>query len=120
LTARRSGPKAKQLSKASTYELRWRVPDIPFEVEKRGLCKDAQDQDEREACHRAQFGQVVMSVEPQIKALCKAQENACKEENLEALGECASRKFYNAWALREGKMPMSQNGTLLDLATNAM
>lgn len=51
-------------------------------------------------CQRQQYGLVVMEVEPAIKALCKAQEQDPNETNLEALGQCATRRFNNAWDAR--------------------
>jgi hypothetical protein len=96
---RQAGPALKP------YQLRWRVPDIIPEIEKRGLCAGAKDDEAREACHKEQFGRVVMSVEPEIKALCKLQENDPQENDIDALAECAERKFKNAWALRDGALP---------------
>lgn len=88
-----------------------RVPDILPEIEKRGLCAQAKGDDELAACRAYQFGQVVMNVEPELKALCKAQENDPQEKNLEALGECAENKFRNAWASREGKLEILSTKT---------
>lgn len=51
-------------------------------------------------CQRQQYGLVVMEVEPAIRTLCKAQENDPNETNLEALGQCATRRFNNAWEAR--------------------
>jgi hypothetical protein len=101
-------PKAQPASdQPSTFQLHWTVPDIQPEIEKRGLCAQARSDDERQACEAYQFGQVVMSVEPELKALCKLQENDFQEKDPDALGACAETKFRNAWASRDGKVALS-------------
>jgi hypothetical protein len=96
--------KAEAPDQLKTVQLRWRVPDILPEIEKRGLCAQARGDDEKSACQAYQFGQVVMSVEPELRALCKLQENDPQEKHPDALGECAENKFRNAWAARDGQV----------------
>jgi hypothetical protein len=103
---------------SKSYQLRWRVPDIIPEIEKRGLCDKAKDDEKKEACQKEQFGLVIMSVEPDIRALCKLQENDFQETDMQALGECAERKFKNAWALRDGAVPAAQTENALDQGRN--
>jgi hypothetical protein len=104
-------PKTAAAGKLKSHQLQWRVPDILPEVRKRGLCAQAKNEDEKNACEAYQFGQVVMSVEPEIKALCKLQENDFQEKDPEALGLCAENKFRNAWAQRDGIVPEQTGGT---------
>jgi hypothetical protein len=92
-----------------TVPLRWDEAGIQSEIQKRHLCDQVKNDDELKACKDYQFGQVVMSVEPEIKALCKAQENDPQEKDLDALGECAEAKFRNALAT-DGKIRISVNG----------
>src|SRR5262249_25784372 len=60
-----------------------------------------------------QFGQIVMKVEPELRALCKLQENDFQERDVAALGECAERKFRNAWALRDGVVLADTRGNFV-------
>jgi hypothetical protein len=91
--------------KPKTFPLHWTERDIDDEIDKRGLCAKASTDDDRQACHSYQFGQVVMDVEPELKALCKMQENDFEEKDPEALGACAESKFRNALA-RDGQVPL--------------
>jgi hypothetical protein len=100
-------PAGKADDRAAFFQLRWTVPDIESEIEKRGLCKQAEGDDALAACQAYQFGQVVMAVEPELKAICKLQENDFEEKDLEALGACAENKFRNALASRDGKVPLA-------------
>jgi hypothetical protein len=90
-----------ELSHQRKFRLSWDIPAVEGEIEKRGLCAGASSEEGR-ACRAFQFGQVVMDVEPELKALCKLQENDFKEEDPAALGECAERKFINAIVRRDG------------------
>jgi hypothetical protein len=94
-------------SQNAFFQLRWTVPDIEAEIEKRGLCKQPADDDARTTCQAYQFGQVVMAVEPELKAICKLQENDFEERDPEALGACAENKFRNALASRDGRVPLA-------------
>jgi hypothetical protein len=104
-------PKIDTPAQIKTITLGWTVPDIEQEIEKRGLCVQATSDDERRACEDYQFGQVVMSVEPELKALCKLQENDPQEKDPEALGECAETKFRNAHAAHNAKISFPSSGT---------
>jgi hypothetical protein len=103
---------ATQSAQSRMFRLRWDIPAVEGEIEKRGLCASAGSEDEASACKAFQFGQVVMDVEPELRALCKLQENDFKEENLAALGECAERKFINALARRDGWVATGTTGLL--------
>ena len=102
-------PASKADDRAASFQLHWTVPDIESEIEKRGLCKQAQGDEALAACQAYQFGQVVMAVEPELKAICKLQENDFEEKDLEALGACAENKFRNALASRDGKVPLANS-----------
>jgi hypothetical protein len=93
-----------------TVLLQWDEAGILSEIQERHLCDQVKNDDELKACKDYQFGQVVMSVEPEIKALCKAQENDPQEKDLDALGECAEAKFRNGLAT-DGKIRIPVNGT---------
>ena len=51
-----------------------------------------------------------MWAEPELKALCKLQENDFQEKDPAELGECAERKFRNALANRQGWVPLTSKG----------
>jgi hypothetical protein len=104
---------AEQVAYLRPYQMRWRVPDIEAEVEKQGLCASANSDTERDACRSFQFGQIVMKVEPDLRALCKLQENDFQERDIAALGECAERKFRNAWARRDGVVLADTRGNVV-------
>jgi hypothetical protein len=104
---------AEQVAQLRPYQMSWRVPDIDAEIEKQGLCANANTDAERDACKSFQFGQIVMKVEPDLRALCKLQENDFQERDLAALGECADRKFRNAWARRDGVVLADTRGNLV-------
>ncbi|KAB2910374.1 MAG: hypothetical protein F9K29_25065 [Hyphomicrobiaceae bacterium] len=109
------GPgRVQKVENHKVYELRWRVPDIPFEIAKRGLCPQEKGSAEYDACVAYQFGQVVMDVEPDIKAICKLQENDFQEKDLAALGECAERKFHHAWSQRQGRFYRLDSGIVVE------
>jgi hypothetical protein len=74
----------------------WKVADIEQEVLDRGLCKDAGD--DKSQCVAQKFGLVVLDVEPEIRARCKAQEQDPQEQNIDALAACADRMLRNAWS----------------------
>lgn len=74
----------------------WTVADVEQEVLDRGLCADAGDDKSR--CLAQNFGIVVLDVEPEIKARCKAQEQDPQEQNITALAVCADRMLRNAWS----------------------
>lgn len=101
-----------QSGQSRMFRLRWDIPGIEDEIEKRQLCATAASEEEARTCKAYQFGQVVMDVEPELKALCKLQENDFKEEDPAALGECAERKFINALARRDGWVTTATNGLL--------
>jgi hypothetical protein len=104
---------AEQVAQLRAYKMRWRVPDIDAEIEKQGLCATAKSDTERDTCKSFQFGQIVMKVEPDLRALCKLQENDFQERDIAALGECADRKFRNAWARRDGWVLADTRGNVV-------
>ncbi len=66
--------------------------------------------DAEEACRRYEFGLAVMDAEPQIGALCRAQETGAAGQSSEALSECARRRFLNAWDARMSPRPKVSTG----------
>lgn len=105
-------PKLGKDGQLKSVKLQWGLADILPEIARRKLC-DGKSGDELKACQDYQYGQVVMSVEPDLKALCKQQENDFQEKDPEALGLCAENKFRNAWALRKGIVPVQTGGTTI-------
>lgn len=84
--------------------VQWTVTDVEQEVRDRGLCPEAEA--DRSACIAKNFGVVVLDVEPEIKARCKAQEQDPQEQKLDALATCADRMLRNAWS--QSKPPSNQ------------
>ena len=104
------------LDKGKAFKLRWDVPAV--EAEARKLCGHLQSDEERDACAGYEFGQVVMRVEPELKALCKLQEDDPQETDTAALGDCAERKFKSSLANRDGWVPLTAKGRALAVAEN--
>lgn len=63
-----------------------------------------------EACRRYEFGLAVMDAEPQIRAVCRAQETGGAGQVSEVLSECARRRFLNAWDARMSPRPRTSTG----------
>src|SRR5579885_1939374 len=94
-------PKIKVIDHINPYELRWKPEHMPYALSKMGICTDVTEKDALEACQKENYGEAVMWAEPEIGALCRAQEvNTPDDQYDDALRECARRKFDNAWALR--------------------
>jgi hypothetical protein len=108
-------PSTTQTGSTRSYPLRWRPQDIPDEIEARNLCDHARnDPSELQSCRAFQFGQVVMAVEPTLRAICSMQEAPQRQENLAALGACAERRFRNAWLVGNGSVSIATSGTIAD------
>jgi hypothetical protein len=81
--------------------LRWHPQHIKKEaIEQSHLCDDVPVGDAKEACRESKYGQAVMWAEPELAGQCRTA-NA-PDFNIDAVAECAKRKFLNAWATNEG------------------
>jgi hypothetical protein len=65
-------------------------------IDQSGLCNGVPDGTAKEACRENKYGQAVMWAEPEIAGLCRTE--TMPNQNLDAVAECARRKFENAWA----------------------
>lgn len=79
----------------SNTSVAWKVADVEQEVIDRGLCAEAGDK--KIQCVAENFGLVVLEVEPEIRARCRAQEQD-PELNIGAVAACADRMLRNAWS----------------------
>jgi hypothetical protein len=86
--------------------LRWHPYHIKKEaIERSHLCDDAPDGDAKESCREEKYGQAVMWAEPELAGQCRGM------GDIDAVAECAKRKFLNAWAKNDGivSAPVPQN-----------
>jgi hypothetical protein len=82
--------------------LRWRPDSIKKEaIDQSHLCDDVPEGDAKDACREDKFGQAVMWAEPELAGQCRTAEMP-NNRDIEAIAECAKRKFLNAWDKRKG------------------
>jgi hypothetical protein len=78
--------------------LRWHPYHIKKEaIDGSHLCDGVSDGDAKDACREEKYGQAVMWAEPEIAGQCRTAAYP-DNKNIEAIAECAKRKFLNAWA----------------------
>jgi hypothetical protein len=81
--------------------LRWRPQDIKKEaIDRSHLCDDVPGGDTKDVCREEKYGQAVMWAEPELAGQCRAAGGL--DHDLDAVAECAKRKFLNAWANGDG------------------
>ena len=76
--------------------LNWRKEDINVEGMKAAhLCQDVMNQEDLDSCHKANYGRVVMYVEPELAGQCRSAGGPTHD--IDKMAECAKNKFDNGW-----------------------
>jgi hypothetical protein len=84
--------------------LRWHPYHIKKEaIDQSNLCDGVPEGDAKDTCREEKYGQAVMWAEPEIAGQCRTA-NA-PNYDLDAVAECAKRKFLSAWANNDGVVP---------------
>jgi hypothetical protein len=79
--------------------LGWKPEHIKKEaIDQSGLCDFVKEGDAKEACRDDKYGQAVMWAEPEIAGQCRTA--TMPGQALDAVAECAKRKFDAAWAIK--------------------
>jgi hypothetical protein len=82
--------------------LRWKPQHIKKEaINQSHLCDGVPEGDAKEACREEKYGQAVMWAEPELAGQCRTAEMP-NNHDVEAVAECAKRKFLSAWTNSNG------------------
>ena len=83
--------------------MNWRKEDINVEGMKAAhLCQDVMNQEDRSR-HKANYGRVVMYVEPELAGQCRSAGGPTHD--IDKMAECAKNKFDNGWTSNRGFVP---------------
>ena len=81
--------------------LRWRPEHIKKEaIDRSHLCDGFAEGEAKDICREQKYGEAVMWAEPELAGQCRTAE--MPGQNLDAVAECAKRKFLNGWARNNG------------------
>lgn len=81
--------------------LRWHPEHIKKEaIDRSHLCDGVADGDAKENCRENNYGRAVMWAEPELAGQCRSAGGP--DHDVDAVAECAKRKFLNAWANNDG------------------
>jgi len=82
--------------------LRWKPEHIKKEaIDRSHLCDGVPEGDAKEACREEKYGQAVMWAEPELAGQCRTAEMP-NNRDVDAIPECAKRKFLSAWLNNHG------------------
>jgi hypothetical protein len=81
--------------------LRWRPEHIKKEaIDRSHLCDGYAEGEAKDICREQKYGEAVMWAEPELAGQCRTAE--MPGQPLDAVAECARRKFLNGWARNNG------------------